>query len=259
MTAREGQPDPDARREAALGILRLVAREADTARRLQGDVETPLLQSVVDAAAALFDAEAASIALYDAQVDRLVYRVASGRQGASIIGISVTPTSGIAGHVFSTGDAAAVADVAADPRSDTETARRSGYLPRNLAAVPLSVGDARSGVLQVLDKRADDGFSPRDMELLAAFARQAGAAIEAARTSLDMGSVLRDVIATAAGGSLGDEALRALTSAATAELGLGSEGSSWSEIVHVASGWQGRSEADVRLLTEIVEAFAHHR
>jgi GAF domain-containing protein len=254
MSEPDGRSAPDARAEATLGVLRLVAREAAIARRLQGDIETELLQSVVDAAARLFDAGAASIALYDAEVDRLTYRVASGIQGGSVIGVSVTPSSGIAGHVFSTGEATVVADVTADPRFDADTARRTGYLPRSLAAVPLTAGAVRVGVLQVLDKRAADGFSTQDMELLAAFARQAAAAIEAARAGRDTHRLIRDVIAAAAGDSLDDAALDTLVSAAATELPL--DGSTSSALVEVAAAWQGRSEADVRLLTEIVEAFA---
>jgi GAF domain-containing protein len=256
MTQPEGPPGSDSVRDATLGALRHVAREVDTARRLQGDLESTLLQSVVDAAAALFDCEAASISLYDERADTLVYRVASGIQGMAIVGVAVAPASGIAGHVFSTGETAAVADVAADARFDPDTARRTGNLPRSLAAVPLSAGEARVGVLQVLDKRAAEGFSGQDMALLAAFARQAAAAIEAARAGRDGDRLLRDVIAAATGDSLDEATLDALVSASA---GPEHDGSPASVLIEMASGWQGRSEADLRLLTEIVEAFARHR
>ena len=49
--------------------------------------ETPLLQSVVDAAATLFEAEAASIALYERDRQRLEFRVSAGPQGAGVVGL----------------------------------------------------------------------------------------------------------------------------------------------------------------------------
>jgi hypothetical protein len=95
------------------------------------------------------------------------------------------------------------------------------------------------------------------MGLLVAFAAQAAAAVEAARPARDPRRLLREVIAAAAGESLDDAALDTLASAAATE--LQHDGSPSSALVEVASAWQGRPEADVRLLTGIVEAFARHR
>ena len=58
-------------------------------------------------------------------------------------------------------------------------------MPRSIAAVPLVDDGATVGVLQVLDKRTSPTFTLRDMELLAVFARQAAAAIRAARVQRD--------------------------------------------------------------------------
>ena len=88
----------------ALQVILRAARETATARRIGGDAETALLQSVVDAAATIFAAEASSIALFEPDPDRLVFRVAGGEQGDGVVGISVAPTHGIVGYVFSTGE-----------------------------------------------------------------------------------------------------------------------------------------------------------
>ena len=88
-----------------------------------------------------------------------VTRIASssGSQRAprapGVIGVSVPPSKGIVGYVFSTGQAIALSDVLADPRFDQATAQRTGYVPRSIAAVPLIDGATTVGVLQVLDKR----------------------------------------------------------------------------------------------------------
>ena len=93
----------DASLTAALAALKAVARRSVIARGLQGPAEQKLLQSIVDATVSLFDAEASSIALFERGPDRLEYRVAAGEHGAGAVGLSVGPSEGIAGFVFSTG------------------------------------------------------------------------------------------------------------------------------------------------------------
>ena len=134
----------------------------------------------------LFDAEAASIALFEPDPDRLEFRVAAGAQGAGAVGLSVPPTQGIAGFVFSTGQALALSDVA--ERSALQPGR--GRADRLRAALDRrrrrsSTTWGAIGVLQVLDKRSSPTFSLRDMELLGVFAGQATVAIAAARVQRD--------------------------------------------------------------------------
>src|SRR5918998_4543350 len=180
---------------AALQALRLAARRSSAARRLDGDAEQALLQTIVEATVTLFEAEASSIALFERDPDRLEFRVAAGAQGAGAVGLSVPPSRGIVGYVFSTGQPLALSDVMSDPRFDRSTAERTGYVPRSIAAVPLVDQEQTVGVLQVLDKHTSPSFSLRDMELLAVFARQAAAAIRAARVQRDMEQLLRAVLA----------------------------------------------------------------
>jgi GAF domain-containing protein len=256
-------PAPASAPEASLAALRRVAAAAAVAQRLQGDVEHGLLRSVVDAAASLFDAAAASIAVYDAAIDRLVFRVAAGAQGASVVGVSVPPGAGIVGSAFSSGEAIALVDVAADPRFDLATAQRTGYVPRSLAAVPLVDGDVRVGVLQVLDKRSAAGFSERDMRLLEAFARQAAAAIEAARAARDSSSVVAGAIASVADGRLDAQQLDVLLESAVAQLDddrdddRDGEAPFWGLVDRVAQARQ-RGESDAALAGEVLDIVARH-
>lgn len=244
--------------EAALGLLLRAARQTATARRLAGDPETALLQSVVDAAATLFEAEAASIALYERDPDRLEFRVAAGAQGSGVVGLSVAPTHGVVGYVFSTGEPIALTDVASDPRFDQSTAKRTGYVPRSIAAVPLVDAAAIVGVLQVLDKHSSAAFSLRDMELLGVFGRQAAAAIEAARVGRDSERLLRTVLSAIGDGALDGDALDALVSAAAEELDGEDEAPFWRLVDRVAQ-LRDVSESDLELTEEILEAVARHR
>ena len=88
-------PDPDDRAGPdALAALQRVVREIGVAQAIHSGAETALLQSVVDAAVTLFEAEASSIALFEREPDRLEFRVAAGAQGSGVVGLSVAPVEG---------------------------------------------------------------------------------------------------------------------------------------------------------------------
>jgi len=242
---------------AALTALVAVGRRSSVARNLQGDVEQRLLQSIVDATASLFDAEGSSIALFETDPDRLEIRVAAGAQGAGAIGLSVKPSEGIAGFVFSTGQALAVTDVASDSRFDLEAAEKTGYVPRSIAAAPLLDEEGSVGVLQVLDKRGSESFSLRDMELLAIFARQATTAITAARVQRDSVRLLREVLGQIAGGSVTEAQVEVLVSEATRALDDQPDIPFW-RLVDYVGLLRGLGERELALVTQILEVVARH-
>lgn len=251
-----GVVDPDA--SAALQALRAAARRGRVAQRMAGDAEQRLLQSIVDATAILFDAEAASIALYEPAADRLVFRVAAGEQGAGAIGLAIPPTRGLAGYVFSTGQPLALSDVASDPRFDRAAAERTGYVPRSIAAVPLVDGGTSVGVLQVLDKRGSPTFSLRDMELLAVFARQAAAAIAATRVQRDLASLLRDVLARVDEQHPLERAqVEALVSAASDGLDAGEEAPFW-RLVDGLTRLSAIGEREQALAADLMDGFVRY-
>ncbi len=242
---------------AALEALRQAARRSSVARRMDADAEQTLLQTIVEATVTLFEAEASSIALFERDPDRLEFRVAAGAQGAGAIGLSVPPSKGIVGFVFSTGQQLALSDVLADPRFDRATAERTGYVPRSIAAVPLIDQDTTVGVLQVLDKHTSPTFSLRDMELLAVFARQAAAAIRAARVQRDSQRLLRAALAGVGGADVTDEQIDLLVSAASMELDTDPEAPFWTLVDRVAR-LRELSDRELRIVSDILEVLATH-
>ncbi len=246
----------DQHTDAALAALVAAARRSAIGRRMQGDIESRLLQSIVDATVHLFDAEAASIALFEQDPDRLEFRVAAGAQGAGAVGLTVPPTQGIAGYVYSTGQALSLSDVADDPRFNRGAAEQTGYVPRSIAAAPLLDEDGTIGVLQVLDKRGSPTFSLRDMELLAVFASQATVAIGAARVQRDTERLLRSVLGQI-GPDLTDEQVETLVSAAAADLDTDDEAPFWRLVDQVAR-LRSLTDRETALLTDILDAVAAH-
>ena len=246
----------DSQSDAALAALVAAARRSGVGRRLQGDVETRLLQSIVDATVRLFDAEAASIALFEQDPDRLEFRVAAGEQGAGAVGLTVPPTQGIVGFVYSTGQALALSDVANDPRFNRDAAAQTGYVPRSIAAAPLLDDHGAVGVLQVLDKRGSPTFSLQDMELLGVFAGQATVAIAAARVQRDTDRLLRSVLVQIEPGLDADQ-VETLVGAATRGLDVDDESPFWLLVDQVAR-LRSLSDRETSLLTAILDVVATH-
>lgn len=186
------RPDP------LIPTLRALALRVEAARRLAPPAGAAVLQSIVEATVALFEAEAASLALHDPGTDRLVFEVAAGEHGQGVIGVAIGTGEGVAGYVFSTGQPLALSDVERDARFGRATAEQTGYVPRSLVAVPLIDDEGTLGVLEVLDKRGDAGFDLRDVELTTVFARQATVAIRSSQIERDTASLLRAALGGAA-------------------------------------------------------------
>jgi GAF domain-containing protein len=241
---------------AALLTVQEAARRGLVAGRFQPEVELRLLQSIVDATVRLFEAEAASIALYERDPERLEYRVAAGPKGAGAVGMSVAPTDGIAGYVYSTGEALALSDVSTDPRWDRAAAERTGYVPRSIAAVPLVNDNETVGVLQVLDKHSAPSFTIRDMELLAVFAGQAAAAIAATRVQRDFPTLLATSLRQIEPG-MDEEQVSALITAATRELDVDEETPFWA-LVDEVSRLRDLGENELELVGDILRVVAEH-
>ncbi len=202
----------------ARAALAAIGRRAEVARRLELGSAEAVLRSVVEAAVALFEAEAASIALYEPARNVLVFRVAAGEQGQGVVGLEIPPDRGLVGYVFSSGQALAIADVRADPRFGRSFAEQTQYVPRSIVAVPLLDERGTLGVLEVLDKRSETSFSLRDIELAGVFARQATVAIRASRVERDAATLLRSVIGALAGGDAPDGGVEALVAAALVDV-----------------------------------------
>jgi GAF domain-containing protein len=67
-------------------------------------------------------------------------------------------------------------DVRSDPRHAGDVAKRTGYVPQGLMAVPLLHEERALGVLQVLDRQT--AFSLEEMDLLGMFGNQAAIALD---------------------------------------------------------------------------------
>ncbi len=164
-------------RDLAKQLRRLLKAIEVSGRAILPSSNTDLLQSIVDAAARIFGAAAASISLIDGEEGVLEFRVAYGVGKEDVVGRRIPLHKGIAGFVAMTGQPIAISDVQGDPRFAGDFAKSTGYVPRSILATPLISNDQVIGVMEVLDKIDAASFGIQDMELLGVFANQAAIAI----------------------------------------------------------------------------------
>jgi GAF domain-containing protein len=136
-----------------------------------------LLQSVVDVARAIFDAQASSVFLLDEEAGELVFQAVSGRGEEFLIGRRFPAGRGIAGWVAVSGEPMVVDDLAAGSPFDRSLAESTEYVPDALMAAPLVHGGRVLGVLEVLDPAPQARSSLPELDLLSLFARQAAVAL----------------------------------------------------------------------------------
>ncbi len=177
MTTPDNLHDSDLAEE----LVRLVQALAAAGKSILPGSPDDLLYSIVEAAAKIFGAAAASIMLVNEAEGVLEFKVAYGASDHDLVGRRFPLNQGIAGYVAMSGQPIAISDVAQDTRFNRDFAQSTGYVPRSILATPLLAGGRVLGVMEVLDKINAPSFAIQDMELLGLFSRQAALAIEQAQ------------------------------------------------------------------------------
>ncbi|HEX5759387.1 MAG TPA: HD domain-containing phosphohydrolase [Thermoanaerobaculia bacterium] len=139
--------------------------------RLAGTLELGrVLETALEEAEQVCQAETSSIWEVDEDARELFFRVVRGRAAGEIKGLRVPLGEGIVGSVALSAAAEVVNDVAADPRWRGDMG--GSFRTRALLAVPLIAREKVIGVLQLLNPVGREGFDDEDlrrMELFASF------------------------------------------------------------------------------------------
>jgi len=186
-----GVTDQDPLAEQLSSLIKTIET---TGRAVLPGSNLELLNSIVQAAAKIFNAAAASIALIDEEKGELEFKVASGAGQEQVVGMRIPMDKGIAGYVAMSGQPIAISDVRQDPRFHQDFAESTGYVPSSILATPLISGDAVIGIMEVLDKIDAPSFGMQDMELLGIFARQAAISINQSQKYEQLGALIMDGI-----------------------------------------------------------------
>jgi signal transduction histidine kinase len=157
--------------------LRLIEISRDLASTLDLD---ELLDRIVNAAADITSAEAASILLYDNTAQQLYFQVATNIDEPTLRGLVVPLDGSIAGWIVTNRKPLRIDNVREDPRHFGDIAQTTGIPTKSILGIPLITKNKIVGVLEALNKQGGE-FTSSDENLLAVLGAQAAVAIENAR------------------------------------------------------------------------------
>ncbi len=148
----------------------------DIAHRISAiDSLDGVLKMLIETATSKLNAERGSIFLNDANTNELYSRVAMGNFMREI---RILNTTGIAGHVFSTGEGLIVPDAYADPRFNRNVDERTGFVTRNILCVPVKTAKGETiAVAQILNRRKGH-FNRNDLRLFEAMMSQGALSLQ---------------------------------------------------------------------------------
>lgn len=160
---------------------------------------TRLLEMIVEAAAQVISARAASLFLIDEETQELIFEVALGQKASEVKHFRLPLGRGIAGLVALSGQPMAVSNAQEDMRQASDIAQAVGYMPGSILCMPLFYDDQVIGVLELLDKEGAASFSATDMEILTLFANQAAVAIEQSLAQRSVNAMLMQIVSSVSG------------------------------------------------------------
>jgi hypothetical protein len=135
-----------------------------------------VLEAVLHFCMESFKVEAASVLLLDYQQKNFRFYSAEGPAKPVLLMASFPVGHGLAGAVLASQQPEVINDVQNDPRFFKKFDQESGFVTRNMIAVPLTAGEEKIGVLEILNKFEGD-FLEEDLLFLQTIAEEIAFAI----------------------------------------------------------------------------------
>jgi sigma-B regulation protein RsbU (phosphoserine phosphatase) len=137
-----------------------------------------LLRNMLDITTEYVEAEASSIILLDSKNERLEFYISLGERASKLEKTYLELKKGVAGWVADSGEGVIVDDVTTDDRFYPVIDEASDFKTRSLLCVPLKRTGAVLGVVEALNKKGGEKFTPEDLEVMTALADQMAIALE---------------------------------------------------------------------------------
>ncbi len=164
-----------------LGLLERYQRLVEITRDLASTLDLGnLLNRIVQAAADLSGAQAASILLYDEIKQELYFDAATNLDEPLMSGLIVPVENSIAGWIVTNRQPIIISDTQSDPRHFGSIAKATNVTTTSMLGVPLIAKDKVIGALEAINKLEGE-FNQEDEDMLVALGSQAAVAIENAR------------------------------------------------------------------------------
>lgn len=140
-----------------------------------------VLEAVLYSSMEALSAEAASVLLLDYEKKSFRFYSVEGPAKAVLLTATFPADQGLAGSVLRSGQAEVINDVQNDPRFYGKTDAQSAFVTRTMVAIPLTAGEEKIGVLELLNKADGALFTEEDRLLLQPIAEEIAFAIRNAK------------------------------------------------------------------------------
>jgi len=168
--------DGNAQQRRRLYLAELLLKVSQ--RLAEYDTLDDVLSALVDMTASQLNAARCTLFINDPATNELYSRVAQGNIQREI---RILNSSGIAGFVFTTGEALIIDDAYSDGRFNRAVDEQTGFTTQNILCVPIKTMRGEViGVAQALNKRKGK-FTRNDLRLLEAMINQGALALQSAQ------------------------------------------------------------------------------
>jgi hypothetical protein len=140
-----------------------------------------ILEGVLYFCMEALSAEAASVLLLDYEKQNFRFYSAEGPTKPVLLTASFPADQGLAGAVLQSQQSEVINDVQNDPRFYGKFDADSGFQTRNMIVIPLTAGDEKIGVLEVLNKVEGEPFYQEELLMLHSIAEEIAFAIRNAK------------------------------------------------------------------------------
>jgi GAF domain-containing protein len=131
-----------------------------------------LLDTILSCCVGAVSAREASALLLDSEREHFCFYQMEGECKPSLLGITFPADKGIAGAVLKSQEPEIIHDAWEDPRFYKAIDEMSGFRTESLITVPLTEGEERIGVIEVLNKEGGGSFTAEDLNLLVSIAEE---------------------------------------------------------------------------------------
>ena len=140
-----------------------------------------LLEAVLNVIMETVSAEGASVLLLDENQANFQFYSIEGPAKQCLMAVTFPADKGIAGSILQAQRSEVVNDVHSDPRFFGKIDSEHGFVTQNLIAIPLTAGEEKIGVMEVLNKSGGEPFTDEERLLLDSIAEEIAFAIRNAR------------------------------------------------------------------------------
>lgn len=136
-----------------------------------------VLEAVLYFSTEAISAEAASVLLLDYEKKNFRFYSVEGPAKGALFTATFPADRGLAGSILQSGQSEVINDVQRDQRFYGETDAQSGFVTRTMVAIPLTAGEEKVGVLEILNKANGALFTEEDRLFLQPIAEEIAFAI----------------------------------------------------------------------------------